>query len=63
MAFRFNILADFYWEVHIDKVLDLLSDTGYRKYFSEQDYGTSLDGITVVLMCQDPNLNLKQRIR
>lgn len=63
MAFRFNILADFYWEVHIDKVLDLLSDTGYRRYFSEQDYGTSLDGITVVLMCQDPNLNLKQRIR
>ena len=63
MAFRFNILADFYWETHIDKVLNLLSDIGYRKYFSEQNYGSSLDGITVVLMCQPPNLNLKQRIR
>lgn len=63
MAFRFNILADFYWEAHIDKVLHALSDTGYRRYFSEQDYGTSLEGITVVLICQDPNLNLKQRIR
>ena len=63
MAFRFNILADFYWEAHIDKVLDALSDKGYRRYFSEQDYGSSLEGITVVLMCQDSNLNLKQRVR
>lgn len=63
MAFRFNILADFYWEAHLDKILDTFSELGYRKYFSEQDYGTSLEGLTVVLMCQDPNLNLKQRIR
>ncbi|MGN6646690.1 MAG: hypothetical protein ACTHJT_09170 [Cytophaga sp.] len=63
MAFRFNILADFYWETHIDKVLDALSDLGYRKYFSEQYYGSSLEGLTVVLMCQDPKLNLKKRIR
>lgn len=63
MVFRFNILADFYWETQIDKVLDSLSNTGYRRFFLDQDYGTSLDGITVVLMCQDPNLNLKQRIR
>jgi len=63
MAFRFNILADFYWETNIDKVLDLLSDTGYRRFFLEQNYGSSLEGLTVVLMCQDPNLKLKQRIR
>lgn len=63
MVFRFNILADFYWETQIDKVLDSLSNTGYRRFFLEQDYGTSLDGITLVLICQAPNLNLKQRIR
>lgn len=63
MAFRFNILADFYWEAQVDKVLDALSNLGYRNYFLEQNYGTSLDGLTVVLMCQDPNLNLNQRIR
>lgn len=63
MAFRFNILADFYWETQIDKVLESLSNTGYRRFFLEQDYGVSLDGITVVLMCQAPYLNLKQRIR
>ena len=63
MAFRFNILADFYWETHIDKVLSALSDTGYRKYFLEQDYGSFLEGVTVILMCQNPNLNLKRRIK
>jgi hypothetical protein len=63
MALRLNILADFYWETHIDKVLNTLSDNGYRRYFLEQDYGTSLEGVTIVLICQNPNLNLKQRIR
>ncbi|MEJ5148738.1 hypothetical protein [Sphingobacterium sp. MYb388] len=63
MSFRFNILADFYWESKIDKVLDTLSETGYRRFFSEQYYGSTLNGITVLLICQDPSLNLKQRIR
>lgn len=63
MNFRFNILADFYWESKIDKVLDTLSETAYRHFFSEQYYGSSLNGITVVLMCQDPNLKLKQRVK
>lgn len=63
MSFRFNILADFYWESKIDKVLDTLSETGYRQFFYEQYYGSTLNGITVLLICQDPSLNLKQRIR
>lgn len=63
MAFRFNIIADFYWESQIDKVLDTLSNTGYRSFFKEQDYGNTLDGLTIVLICQDPTLNLKQRIK
>jgi|LakMenEpi03Aug12_release.lakeMendotaPanAssembly.Ray.scaffolds.fasta_scaffold587122_2 hypothetical protein len=60
---RFFITCDSFWEAQVDKVIDRIDDTGYKRYFSEQDYGTSLDGITVVLMCQAPNLNLKQRIR
>lgn len=63
MSFRFNILADFYWESGVDKVLDRLSAIEYRRFFVEQCYGSSLEGITVVLMCQNPDLNLKQRIR
>jgi len=60
---RFFITCDSDWEAKVDKVLDALDQTGYRKFFAEQDYGKSLDGVTVVLMCQDPALNLKQRIR
>jgi len=60
---RFFITCDSFWEAQVDKVIDRIDDTGYKRYFSEQDYGTSLEGITVVLMCQNPNLNLKQRIR
>jgi len=60
---RFNILCDADWESRVDQVLNGLSDFGYRQYFEERDYGSGMIGITVVLMCQDPGLNLKQRIR
>ena len=60
---RFNILCDADWESRVDQVLNELSDFGYRQYFEEQDYGSGMLGITVVLMCQEPGLNLKQRMR
>ena len=60
---RFFITCDSFWEAQVDKVIDRIDDTGYKRYFSEQDYGFSLEGLTVVLMCQNPNLNPKQRIR
>lgn len=60
---RFNILSDADWDSKIDKVLDTLSDFGYRRLFEEKDYGDSLDGITVVFMCRNPEHNFKQRIK
>lgn len=60
---RLNILCDADWESKVDKVLDTLSDSGYRRFFEEQNYGKELEGVTIVLMCQSPLLNLKQRIR
>lgn len=63
MAFRFNILGDFFWESGIEKVLETFSDSGYRKFFQEKNYGSTLEGLTVLLMCQDSSLNLKRRIR
>ena len=59
----FFITTDSWWEAHVDKVVFLIDDTGYEQYFSEQDYGTSLEGLVVVLMCRNPDLNFKQRIR
>ena len=60
---RFNILSDSNAESKLDKVLDDLSDVGYRTHFAERDYGDGVAGVTVVFMCQDPDLNLKRRIR
>lgn len=34
-----------------------------RQHFLPKSYGASLLGICIVLMCQDPALNLKRRIR
>ena len=34
-----------------------------RKYFASKDYGVGLQGIGVILMCRDPALNFKRRIR
>jgi len=34
-----------------------------RQYFLARDYGEGLLGVVVVLMCRDPQLKFKQRIR
>jgi len=60
---RFNLLSDADWDSRIGKVLDALSETGYRKFFEEKNYGSSIDGITVVFMCRNPEYNFKQRVR
>ncbi|WP_295794145.1 hypothetical protein [Mucilaginibacter sp.] len=60
---RFNILCDADWESGIDKVLSALSGFGYRRIFDEKDYGSSIDGITIILMCKNPEFNFKQRIK
>ena len=60
---RLFITCDSWWEAKVDKVLDTLHDTGYIRYFLMQNYGSSLDCVGIVLMCRDPNLNFKQRIR
>lgn len=60
---RFNILSDTDWDSKVDKVLDTLTDFEYRRYFEEKNYGDSLEGITIVFMCRNPEYNFKQRIR
>lgn len=60
---RFNILSDIDWESRVDQILDALTRLGYFEFFAEKDYGNGLYGVTVVFMCQDPNLNLKRRVR
>lgn len=60
---RFNIISDTDWESRVDKTLAELAKLGYFEHFSERDYGAGLIGVTVVFMCQDPDLNSKRRLR
>ncbi|RDI13194.1 hypothetical protein [Flavobacterium sp. AG291] len=60
---RVNILCDIYWESRVDWVTHALSDAGYRNFFDEQDYGSSINNLVIIMMCRDSYLNFKQRIR
>lgn len=60
---RLNILCDADWEAKVDKVLDAFSNSGYRRFFEERRYGGGIEGIVIGLICQDPSLKLKQRIK
>ncbi|MCY2928379.1 MAG: hypothetical protein NTV86_02585 [Planctomycetota bacterium] len=58
-----DILCDVHWESGIDKVVGDFSSPNCRRMFESQDYGTGLGGIVIVLMCRNPSLAFKQRIR
>jgi hypothetical protein len=60
---RLTILGDISGETKVDEVIFALNDTGYRRFFDEQNYGEEVNGICIVLMCRAPYLKFKQRIR
>jgi hypothetical protein len=60
---KLKILSDAHWESGLEKVSKRLSSTGYRTAFESKDYGSGLKGVVVILMCRDPVLHFKQRIR
>lgn len=58
---RFFLTADYNWESKLDHAIKNLE---LRDFFAERKYGEDLSGgIGVVLMCRDPALDFKQRIR
>ncbi|WP_437922386.1 hypothetical protein [Sphingobacterium sp. LRF_L2] len=61
--FDLFITSDAWWESKMSKVLGALTDTGFRAYFYEQNYGTSLTKIMIDLVCLDPEYNKKQKAR
>jgi len=60
---RLFITCDINWESRVNWVLDTLYESGYVSFFEEQIYGSAIDSIVVVVMCRNPDLNFKQRIR
>src|ERR1051325_5407493 len=59
---KVNVLGDYHWESRIDRVLKDLAASGYRGLFEERDYGSGLTSLIVVVICQNPELDLKKRV-
>jgi len=56
---RLNLVADTNWEAKVDhamKVMDV-------RVLSDVDYGPGLAALVMVLICRDPELGFKQRVR
>ena len=60
---RISIVCDAHWEARLDRVLSAFSSSGYKSMFASRYYGNGLHGVSIVLMCREPSLTFKQRIR
>jgi len=60
---KFDVTCDANLESGLNELLNELYDSGFNAYFSDRIYDNSGIELFVVLMCRDPNLNFKQRIR
>lgn len=60
---RVIVTYDIAKETNVDKVVSDIEDMGLRDHFQEKDYGAGLRAFGVVLMCRDPDLVFKRRIR
>ena len=57
-----RIVSDSHWETGLTKVSSKLSERT-AVFFENKHYGDSLSRVGIVLMCRDPLLEFKQRIR
>jgi hypothetical protein len=60
---RFFITSDAWWETKIDKVVEQINKSGLKKILESKNYGDDLNEVSIILMCRDPKLNFKQRIK
>lgn len=57
-----RITSDANMDSGVGEIVDKISGPT-EHYFLSKEYGTGLFGISVVLMCRDPHLNLRRRLR
>jgi hypothetical protein len=63
MTMIFRNTSDASSETKIQEVTHALIDLGFEEYFEEKQYDDTNLEIFVILMCRDPYLKFKQRIR
>ncbi len=54
------ITSDSNWEAKIAHATRTLS---LRPFFAERDYGPGLSALSIILMCRDPSLQFRRRLR
>ena len=59
----FFVTSDANWETGLSKLVSGFNNNAASDFFDKKNYGSSLTGLSIVLMCRDPNLVFKQRIR
>ncbi len=57
---RVSILSDANWEAKIPHATRPLS---LNTFFDERDYGSGLSELCIILMCRDPDLKFRRRVR
>ncbi|MCX6848623.1 MAG: hypothetical protein NTY98_06860 [Verrucomicrobia bacterium] len=57
---KVSILSDSNWEAKLDHALRALS---LSERFESLNFGSSLSGVGIIMMCRSPELGFKQRIR
>lgn len=60
---RFGIVSDTDHEAKVDQVTDGFPTRALEDWLHFKNYGSDLEDIGIVLMCRNPALHFKQRIR
>jgi len=60
---KLNILSDTNSESRVAEALDALPLLELRRYVAERDYGQGLACLLIGIICRNPTLNLKPRVR
>jgi hypothetical protein len=60
---RVFVTCDIDAETKVDSVVYEILNAGLAPYFEQREYGGDFRGIVVVLMCRDPAIEFKRRVR
>ena len=61
--FKFQLLSDTSSNSGVLVAKQQITSNGFYQFIESKDYGNDLSGIVVVLMCYEPEIEIKQRIR
>lgn len=57
------LTCDAHWESGVENIIDDFYDNNLENTFALKQYGEYLNRISIILICQNPVLNLKQRLK